>query len=182
MSDFIKAFSKEISLDTNYVGLGFGSVLSADEFEKLGVLRQLEYLSLRNAPVTNDLLEPISTLLLIQRLDLDCTDITDDGLAYLKNLPNLKELRLKDNPQLTQACTQHLSQIKSLEQLHLGNTFESIAGLSKLRMLPRLGELILEIGYDSYHSHLVRLSLKMPHCEILVKGWRSFRNGAYHRW
>lgn len=73
-------------------------------------------------------LEAIEKIDSLGLLDLDATKITGQRLFYLEPLKNLKQLRLKDNPQLTDMCIEYLLNIQSLELIHIGNTSITTVG------------------------------------------------------
>jgi hypothetical protein len=98
----------------------------------------------------------------IYQLDLDETDITNEGLAYLTRLENLTELRLKGCSQITNEAMDAICQFKGLELLHLIGTgittegFEKIGALKQLKMLlisaepsdPKLEEIFISLTTD----------------------------------
>ena len=64
-------------------------------------------------------------------------DVTDDGLAHLKEVGNLVWLNLRGT-KITDAGLKHLSEIKTLNRLHLEKTAITDAGLSHLAGLENL--------------------------------------------
>jgi hypothetical protein len=61
------------------------------------------------------------------------SQITDDGLAHLKNLRQLEFLDLKKNKRLTDAGLVHLEGLKNLDQLILIGTQVTPAGVKQLQ-------------------------------------------------
>ena len=51
----------------------------------------------------------------IDMLDLDETDITNDGIAFLTQMDFIKELRLKGISEIDNDCISHLNKIKKME-------------------------------------------------------------------
>ncbi len=80
-------------------------------------------------------------------------DITDDGLAPLKEVSNLVWLNLRDT-KITDAGLAHLADLKTLTQLHLEKTEITDAGLAHLANLENLeylnlyGTKITDAGLD----------------------------------
>jgi hypothetical protein len=126
----------------------------------------------------NDLIE-IGKNTSIEMLDLDCTDITDQGLAHLAPLKYLSQLRLKDNPQLTDACITHLTVFNWLELLHIENTSITIDGMRRLLGKVKLETLIVGAELDEGIEALRQLSGEFPETEILVKGKCVIKGGAF---
>ena len=110
-------------------------------------------------------------------LDLDLTEISDDRIKHLENLSNLKELRLKDNPQLTDGCVVHLLKIKTLSLIHLGNTSLTIEGVKKIILGMNLHTIILDDIFKNMQEELIKLSLDAQDTEIFIKGHAMICNG-----
>jgi hypothetical protein len=83
----------------------------------------------------------------LQRLSLDHRGFTDRGLAALRGLTELRELRLFGTskvPQVGDAGLLHLRGLRRLERVELHYTRLTDAGLAAFATLPRLRELSLE--------------------------------------
>ena len=95
----------------------------------------------------------------IEYLILNGTDITDEGLAYLRQLPRLKELGL-GRTQITDSGCEELAQIGSLEELALFSTGITDEGLKHLSKLTNLRSLDLRntATMDSSLKSLERLN------------------------
>ena len=78
----------------------------------------------------------------LTEIDASNSQVTNAGLAYLRNLPTLKQLEL-GSTKVDDAGMQHLAQIPSLESLTLNQTLVSDEGVSKLTALPNLKKLEL---------------------------------------
>jgi uncharacterized protein (TIGR03067 family) len=73
----------------------------------------------------------------LEMLNLDCTQITDQGLTHLKGLTRLRELSLRAT-RITDAGLKHLEKLSSLKKLELNLTAVSPRGVDALRKaLPR---------------------------------------------
>lgn len=116
----------------------------------------------------------------LENLNLQDTEISDAGLAYLKQLPSLQYLRLKGNPQLTNACVRHLAQLARLVDLQIHETSIDEAGLIELSGLPQLRDLCVHVWEGNYSfAGLIELSTRMPGCRVLAKGRGEFLDGSF---
>jgi Leucine-rich repeat (LRR) protein len=73
----------------------------------------------------------------VTSLDLSDTNVTDIGLDYLTQMPNLRVISLRRTP-ITDQGLQRLSAIKSLEVLDVSGTSVGVVALNALASLPRL--------------------------------------------
>ncbi len=113
----------------------------------------------------------------IDNLDLQATQITDEGLQYLGQLKNLKHLRLKENDQLTNACIPYLNQLQNLENLQIHETSINQEGL-KLLTIKNLKNLLISIDDENFSkTAILEFSRRHPTCEILAKGEALFYGG-----
>ncbi len=85
-------------------------------------------------------LQPIAAA--VYWLDLGETGVTDDGLAAVREMPNLRRLRL-DRTAITDAALQPLAHLWRLESLNLRHTAITDAGLARLHGAPRLRTIYL---------------------------------------
>ncbi|MHC4406881.1 MAG: leucine-rich repeat domain-containing protein [Planctomycetota bacterium] len=120
-----------------------GNYVSADSFdfsnlEKLDDLRTLSYFYGERLDVAK--LEILGRLHGLEYLSLQT--ISDNDLAHLKGLKNLKTLYLAGT-QITDAGLGHLKTLSNLEALNLSNTLITGAGLKHLESLVRLRDLQL---------------------------------------
>lgn len=116
----------------------------------------------------------------ITNLTLQSTQIHDSDLHALFKLPALRILRLKDNPQLTDAVAEHLALLPCLEELQLQETSFTEAGLRELGFMPALKSIVLSYDHQRFTwAGLTEVSGHLPNCEILVKGVGEFSNGAF---
>ena len=124
-------------------------------------LRTLEDIDLRGAKLTKEDLELVTTLPRLRHLGLRSTNITDDGLAVLAEIP-LVHLDLRGT-KITGAGLVHLS--RDLESLHLTNTrvdprdFDRLPHMARLKTLKlngiNLGDAAIErIGQLANLEHL----------------------------
>ncbi|MGQ2982217.1 hypothetical protein [Flavobacterium sp.] len=104
----------------------------------------------------------------ITMLDLDETDITNDGIMHLTKLHFIKEMRLKGCDRIDDACIPFINKIKGLELLHLCSTPITTDGILRL-FLPGLKQLFISAEYDEDTKvKLQRLCKAFPDCEVVV--------------
>ena len=114
------------------------------------------------------LLRMVSYVRSIDQLDLDGTDITNEGIGYLTQLEVLKELRLKECNAIDNGCIGFLCEIQSLELLHLGGTGITPDGLEKIGCLKNL-KLLLVSASEGDEVFLSKIEAALPpECEFLV--------------
>lgn len=99
---------------------------------------QLLDLSESNSPNVNEAMPAIAKLTNLENLNLWHTQVTDDAVALLAALPNLKSLNLDDNKRVTDASMDTVGKLTNLEYLHIGSTSVTDAGLAKLHNLKKL--------------------------------------------
>jgi hypothetical protein len=126
----------------------------------------------------------VSDVPTIERLNLQDTRVTNEGLSVLERLSKLKYLRLKDNAQLSNECIPHLLKLKQLVNLQIHETSIDQYGLNQLTVMGTLTDICIDVCGDN-HSFvgLLNLSARMPRCRILAKGKGEFWQGEFSgRW
>lgn len=104
----------------------------------------------------------------IDMLDLDETDITNEGIKHLEALLFIKELRLKGCNGIDDDCIPSINKIKGLELLHLGSTPVTTDGVLKL-FVPTLKRLFISADHDDdSKAKLRRFCRSFPDCEVVV--------------
>ncbi len=173
----LNIINEQVSLDVTYFNLSFFGEIRNSELEKLLHLKKLKHLNIAISDVLDKHLKIIGQLGTLEMLDLDSTEITDRGIKHLQELTLLEDLRLKDNPQLTDKCVEFLLHIKQLKSVHLGNTSITITGLKKLICKKELRLIILGSDFKNFKNDLLEISVLNPKVEILVKGIAVISNG-----
>jgi Leucine-rich repeat (LRR) protein len=114
----------------------------------LSGLSNLKHLSVgasTASPITDAGLMHLKGLKLLEELHIAGQGITDEGMAYIAELANLKDLLLMTGPlnqgRLTGAGLSNLTRLKSLEKLYLSQTNMTLGDLSQLSNLPHLTNL-----------------------------------------
>src|SRR4030095_10490412 len=77
-------------------------------------------------------ISPLGTLKKLTRVNLDYTAVTDQGLEFLKGLPQLRDLRL-DSTAVTDASADTLAGMSSLRPLNLYHTVWSEPAYQRLQ-------------------------------------------------
>lgn len=103
-------------------------------------------------------------------IHLRCTNVTDEGVKYIANLKNLKELTLKDHSDITKACLPHLNKLSELEYLDISKNNILPEDLYVLTNLEKLRQLFISTDKteDEFAGELEKLKNHFPGCEITV--------------
>ncbi len=171
---------QSIRMDATYFSSRFHGDVNRVEMKKLPLLKGLLHLNVAGADLYDSDLMIVGRLEGLKMLDLDLTDITDAGLRYLSGCSHLEDLRLKDNPQLTDGCVPHLLSLGSLNFLHLENTSITWDGVRSLIEGLDLCEIILDGDFKTYGREILVLSSEYPELEILIKGFALVKNGKHY--
>lgn len=114
---------------------------------RLWMFQRASIVNVRDAPVTDEGLRYVKNLRNLRELDLVGTDVTDTGLAYLSGLARLEKLRVVSPmrpSQISDAGIVQLKQLRKLRELDLECTQVTPQGLKDLlRSLPAL-----EVNYS----------------------------------
>ena len=160
--------------------------LSICQIQDMGELTKLQlFVGLRSASFAGTNLDdiglaPVAQVKTIENLNLQDTEVSDAGLACLVNLPNLQYLRLKGNPQLTNACIPHLQRLTQLVDLQVHETSIDETGLRELAGLANLRDICVHAWQGNYSFEgLLALSARLPGCTILAKGHGEFVDGGF---
>ena len=145
--------------------------------KSLSQLKNLRHLNAAGCYLIDHDLVAIGQVESLELLDLDLTDITDDGLQHLSTLTNLSELRLKDNGQLTDDCVDYLLHLENLKLIHIANTSITINGLKKMVSHLNLETIIIDSDFNNDIDELLRITEKYPKLTIIFKGRGDISNG-----
>ncbi|MGH9551257.1 MAG: hypothetical protein ACRD3W_17875 [Terriglobales bacterium] len=97
------------------------------------------------APLTTGNLKYLALAKNLQCLDLRCAHVNDQGVKYIANCANLKDLSIGGNPQVSDASLKYLLNLKHLTDLNLTQTHVTAEGLKQLQPL-KLNRLIISEG------------------------------------
>lgn len=94
---------------------------------------------------------------------------TDDDLAHLVRLPNLRRLYLERSVDVTDAGLRHLQGLKHLKLLVLDDADQvSDEGLRTLSRLKNLASLHLDLGRRMTRAGIEQLKKSLPKCRIEI--------------
>jgi len=94
--------------------------------------------SSESAEVTDATLASVACFSNLEQLWVQCTNVTDAGMAQLSDLSALQVLYLCNNPQVTDAGLIHLKRLPRLQELRLDEANVTDAGLEHLQGLKTL--------------------------------------------
>lgn len=120
MENLIKIGNHCYELNSFHFSLKWEDSLSyINELFNLNQFPNLKSASFSGSNLNDEGLTHISNCSEIENLNLQETEITNEGIKYLKKLSKLKHLRLKGNPQLTNDCISYLMEIENLHNLQI---------------------------------------------------------------
>jgi uncharacterized protein (TIGR02996 family) len=148
-------------------------------------LKNLEELYLAGAQITDATLQRLAGLSRLRVLDLSFLGdrISNEGLAALRGLTELQELRLNDNENITDKGVAHLAGLTRLVNLSLRSTGISDSGLAHLHGMQELDLLLLD-GSQVTVVGAERLVESLPVVAVGVAGQlirKRRRPVCYHR-
>jgi hypothetical protein len=180
VSQVIRVGAESFSSSIEHFSFALDHIENADDLKNLLLFPNLRSASFGGTNLDDVGLKHVSRVLTLEDLNLQCTSITDDGLAYLENLHGLRHLRLKENPQLTNACVPHLLRLSALVDLQIHETSIDQHGLNRLDSMKNLRGICIDVWRENYSFEmLLALSVRMPACTILAKGRGEFLQGRF---
>jgi internalin A len=105
-------------------------------------LKQLRYLDLRLTKIGDAGVANLRHLTSLQTVNLFRTQLSDQGLSYIKNLKRLQTL-LIGGTKVTDAGLVNLKSLKELKKLSLFQTQVTDAAIPHLKVLPKLESLLI---------------------------------------
>jgi hypothetical protein len=93
---------------------------------------------------TDEGLQALSSLTLLESLEIGSLGITDEGVKHLAGLTRLKRLGLFGCSRLTDESLRTISQLRSLENLSISHGYLTISGLTMLNSMTNLKNLDLD--------------------------------------
>ncbi len=119
-----------------------------------------------------------SRVSVIHKIDLECTYITDEGVKYISNLKELKELSLRNHNKITKESVPFLNQLTDLVYLDISKTEITLEDLASLSNLQNLKE--LHISTEESKEYIVEkisiLKKQLPNCLIHVNNEQCSKN------
>ncbi len=138
------------------------------DLERVGRMAGVTRLDLSQTKITDAGLERLKNLKELRELRLYYAEfLTEDGLAILKHFPQLERLDLRGT-RVTSKVFEHIAHLKNLRALDLGFTEIIDDGFDQLTELPRLEKLV--IGGNRLSGECLSLLLQIPSLRDLDVG------------
>lgn len=115
----------------------------------------------------SDLHRMVQEVKSINQLDLDETDVTDEGMKYLLELSYLRELRLKGCQKITNQAMEFICKFEGLELLHLHDTEINTDGFQHIGNLKQLKRLLIQADFQDPKLEEIYASLPKD-CNLTV--------------
>lgn len=134
-----------------------------------GIPMHVEHVRLRLYDHVDDdhLMRMVQGVKSVGQLDLDETEITNEGIAELVKLDYISELRLKGCENITNEAMPFICDIKGLELLHLIGTSITTAGFQQIGKLTSLKKLLIRADRDDPLLEEIYVNLPKD-CEFIV--------------
>ena len=180
MGSVVRINGETLDPSIRHFSSSFRDIADMEELRQLQLFPELTSADFTATNLDDVGLVHVSRVATLANLCLQETRVSNDGLACLVNLPRLQHLRLKDNPQLTNACVRTLVRLPGLTDLGIHETSIDEAGLRELVVLDRLEDVCIQVWEGNYSfDGLLEISSKMPGCRILAKGQGEFLAGKF---
>src|SRR6202162_2384487 len=147
---------------------------------KLSVFSELRDLDLSDNPFTDEGMASLAGLRNLKHLILRNTLVTDDGLKYLQDLSALEELDLSGT-RITGRGLEHLSNLKSIRRLNLlgaqvpDESMDVLAGMKSLEVLNLYRTLVTNSGLASLHSLKNLTDVDVRYSRVTANGVEALR-------
>nr|WP_268820203.1 c-type cytochrome domain-containing protein [Paraglaciecola sp. G1-23] len=126
---------KTIASKINYLDVDYSSNLQAISDDAISALVSakdyIAYLNLINSQITQEQIAEISQLPNLLRLRLNKTPVSDEGIRSLQTLPNLEYLNLFGT-QISDSSLRTLTEFPSLKQVYVGQTGVTQTAISEI--------------------------------------------------
>ncbi|MFT5525513.1 MAG: Leucine-rich repeat (LRR) protein [Pirellulaceae bacterium] len=156
-----KPLSAVMGDDFNYaVGIGLrnrNGLSDPKALAHIAELRETVWIDIQGTELNDDGLAHLSRLKCLKQLRLDETQVTDGGMKHLAKLEALEVLNLSDT-QIGDAGLAHLADLKNLRELRLKGTRITDAGLQHLKNLKQLETLTISGTQATATAHAVLTS------------------------
>jgi hypothetical protein len=129
----------------------------------LASLTKLKHLHISRSLIGDGSLATFSRLPLLESMTLQYNNFSDEGLAHLQNMRQLKRLAVGVSSQpITDKGVAHLKGLTSLESLEIQRSKVTAEGLGQLAGLKNLEEIIV----TEEQVDMLRLRRLLPHCAV----------------
>ena len=179
MTHFIEISGHRFDKSITHLSWPTTEVADMNELKKLSDFPYLTSVIFSRTNLNDSGLLLIAQCETIDNLNLQETEITNNGISHLKNLRRLKYLRLKENTQLDNSCILFLNLCHQLIDLQIHETSINENGLRELN-LPGLKDILIDVWENNYSfDFLMDYSAKYSGCTIMVKGKGEFAKGNF---
>ncbi|MEX2564554.1 MAG: c-type cytochrome domain-containing protein [Cyclobacteriaceae bacterium] len=133
---------------------------SEEMIKELEVIKeQIVFLSLSKIPIGNEELKTVGQFENLERLNLNFSEITGDGLVELYTLKNLEHLSLSGTQIRTEDLRTHLNNLQSLQTITVWNTPVNTEDLDALRN--EFKQIQIVAGREGLDDHKIKLNIPM---------------------
>lgn len=132
-----------------------------------------DHIDFRGIPELNDagLAYYLRDVTCVNMLDLNETEITNEGIKELATLIYVNELRLKGCVEIDDECIPELNKLVSLKFLHLKDTSITIDGILQLKDLTNLTTILFSVDDTTViKDKMLLLQIILPQCNFVVNG------------
>jgi hypothetical protein len=150
--------------------------LPDDFLAQLSALPEIVSLGLENTVIAESDWPNISRFQKLEAVLLGHSNITDDGVKHLSQLPNLEEVSMGNTKGITDAAIPYISKLPKLTNLKLGSTNITDEGLRALSPISKLD--ILELPSVKVTSNGVELLKNIPSLVVLTLDWTDVDDRA----
>ena len=150
--------------------------LPDDFLAQISALSEIEFLGLENTIISDSDWPNISTFRKLQIIHLGHSNISDEGVEYVSQLPELDTLSMDSTKGITDSAISSISKLPKLTNLKLGSTKITDQGLRTLSPISKLQ--ILELPNVKVTSHGVELLKNIPSLSIVTLDWTNIDDRA----
>ncbi|PHR12778.1 MAG: hypothetical protein COA40_07825 [Aequorivita sp.] len=109
---------------------------------------------------------------IIPKIYLKRTWVTDEGVAHIRKLQQLKELTLRSHPNITKASIPYFNQMPHLERLNITRTQITLSHLCESLNNQNLKEVFLDSEENETEEEILEMGFilkeRMPNCNIYL--------------
>ena len=150
--------------------------LPDDFLSQLSALPEIEFLGLENTEISESDWHNLSKFRKLKIIHLGNSNISDDGVKSLSELPELDTLSMSDTKGITDSALPYISKLPKLTNLKLQSTKITDQGLRTLSPHSELG--ILELRGLKVTSDGVELLKNIPTLKVVTLDWTDVDDRA----
>jgi hypothetical protein len=150
--------------------------LPDDFLAQISSLSETQFLSLENTAISDSDWHNISKFRALYIIYLGHSNISDEGIKHLSQLPELDFLRLNHAKQITDAAIPSISKLPKLTNLKLDSTNITDQGVRTLSPISKLE--VLELNHVKVTSRGVELLKNIPSLRTVLLHWTDVDDRA----